>query len=619
MPELKDYQRMFIAAEDASFDEREEAEKHRDFYCGYHFTDKELGTYQQRGQLPVVYNRIKRKIDHMTGVELQIRTRPKALARTPDTDDKDTEAVTNSVRYVLDNNRFDKQRSNGFNEYLIEGSMGFEITVQGGKKRSEEPDIIVSHIPWNRHFHDPHSRELDYSDSRYDGVVSWMDLDMAQAKYPNYADDLYTYTHGGVFETYADLPRHRFIDTNRKRVRVMFMYYRVPADNKRGYDYEYVEFSGPLILRKAAPSIFLDDDGNRESGYVFQSAYIDRDGRRFSLEREMVDAQREYNARRSKALHLMSHRQTMAEKGAVLDEQEAKEQLARPTGHVRMNPGKMEKFKLLPTNDMVKAQFDLLSLAAQEIDDIGPNVYATGSDPAIVASSGRAIQMRQQAQLTGLGTLFDGLRQCDVRIYEQVWYRVRQFWTKEKWIRVTDEEQNTKFSMLNQTVRSALIEQGREFWIEPTGQVVPIRTAKDPRLNKKMGADLMKMTVDFIIDEVPDIASLKQEDFLILTELAKFRPQEVPFEDLVELSGISAARKEKYLARKRGDNLRPEDQQQMQALQQAQQLDTAERAANIEKTQADAKDKLASANKKQIETMETLQSINQSATIPVRG
>ena len=31
------------------------------------------------------------------------------------------------------------------------------------------------------------------------------------------------------------------------------------------------------------------------------------------------------------------------------------------------------------------------------------------------------------------------------RLHEATWLRIRQFWTSEKWIRVTDDEKNTRW------------------------------------------------------------------------------------------------------------------------------------------------------------------------------
>ena len=50
-----------------------------------------------------------------------------------------------------------------------------------------------------------------------------------------------------------------------------------------------------------------------------QSAYVDRNNNRYGEVRPMISPQDEINKRRSKALHLLTMRQTKAERGAVDD------------------------------------------------------------------------------------------------------------------------------------------------------------------------------------------------------------------------------------------------------------------------------------------------------------
>ena len=47
-----------------------------------------------------------------------------------------------------------------------------------------------------------------------------------------------------------------------------------------------------------------------------------------------------------------------------------------------------------------------------------------------------------------LGSLLDDLRHLDRRVYRMVWNRIRQFWTGQRWIRVTDDERKTAGAMI---------------------------------------------------------------------------------------------------------------------------------------------------------------------------
>ena len=48
-----------------------------------------------------------------------------------------------------------------------------------------------------------------------------------------------------------------------------------------------------------------------------------------------------------------------------------------------------------------------------------------------------------------IGDLLDNLRHLDKRVFRAMWNRMRQYWTAEKWMRVTDDERNVKWLGLN--------------------------------------------------------------------------------------------------------------------------------------------------------------------------
>ena len=92
--------------------------------------------------------------------------------------------------------------------------------------------------------------------------------------------------------------------------------------------------------------------------------------------------------------------------------------------------------------DLATAQFQLLQEAKNAIDLKGPNATEMGDKTGgSNAASGRAIIASQQGGMTQLAHLTDRLRNLDIRVFRAVWARIRQFWTAEKWIRVTDDEQ----------------------------------------------------------------------------------------------------------------------------------------------------------------------------------
>ncbi|HKY21287.1 MAG TPA: hypothetical protein VJM31_08715, partial [Vicinamibacterales bacterium] len=67
----------------ATFSARNLAERDRDYYDNKQWTSEEEQKLKDRGQAPIVINRIKPKIDFLLGTERQTRTDPHAFPRNP--------------------------------------------------------------------------------------------------------------------------------------------------------------------------------------------------------------------------------------------------------------------------------------------------------------------------------------------------------------------------------------------------------------------------------------------------------------------------------------------------------------------------------------------------------
>ena len=94
-------------AEEATQDARKLAERDRDYYDGKQLTSSEKAALRKRGQPDVVINRIKPKIDYLSGFEASSRTDPKAFPRTPQ-DEHTAEAATDALRYEKDKSDLDQ-------------------------------------------------------------------------------------------------------------------------------------------------------------------------------------------------------------------------------------------------------------------------------------------------------------------------------------------------------------------------------------------------------------------------------------------------------------------------------------------------------------------------------
>lgn len=583
---------MYESAEQSTADSRELCERDRDYRNGVQWTSAEEATLKKRKQPVITIDRIGPKCDFLMGMEAQNRRDPRAYPRTPD-DEEAATASTDALRYVMEDQRWDRVRSECFDSFLVEGSCGADVRVY--EKRGEMC-VEVLPIMWDRMFGDPHSRMRNWSDGSFKGQFVWMDLEDAVEKYPGKQDLLESTLSNETSasgNTYEDVPRVRWADPKRKRVRIVEMW----TKEKGKYFYSAFTKAG-MLERMESP--YIDEDGESDDGFVFGSCFIDRDGSRFGVVRRWISLQDEINKRRSKALHLMSVRQTYGTPQAG-DKNMIRQQLARPDGHVEMDGGAKfgEDFGIIPTGDMAAAQFQLLQEAKGEIDAVGVNAALSGNESRNM--SGRALIQRSEQGMNELGPVFDNFKQFQHDVYRKVWNRIRQFWTAEKWIRVTDDEKNVKFVGLNQplTLGMQLLEEFKQQpGVTPEQIAAAEQQAKtDPRMQMVVGTknSIAELDVDIIIDDVPASASLQGEQFEQLVQIAPQAASMPPqlFEALIEASSLR--NKDKIIAKLKGE----EDKQNPQIMQMQQQMQEMQQA--LQEAQMAAQDKSADMQVKQAE------------------
>lgn len=586
MDNLTDLVRKYEESEQATQTARTEAEKARDYYDGRQLDEAQIKALNKRRQPVVIENLIRPKIDYLCGLERQNRTDPKAYPRTM-AHEKDAEACTDALRYVADDQNIDIKRSHVFNNMLVEGFGGVEVTA---KRVKEGIDPKVDWIPWDRLFVDPHSSQADFSDATYKGFVTWMDLSAAKKRWAEKEAILTATVNRGTSaaaDTYDDKPKWAsWTDNTRQRVRIITIYC-----NDGGEWYRSV-FTLAGELEEYAPSPFIDDEGKPECGLILQSAYVDRDNDRYGIVRDFITLQDEVNKRRSKFLHLSNSRQVRVSRSLGQDAATVRAEMSRPDGVVVADAGEIED---ISSGQMAAGHFNLLAEAKQAIQATGPNATMQGKSGQ--DQSGRAILALQQGGMTEMAPLLDGLRHFNIRLFRMIWNRIRQYWDAERWVRVTDDEQNVRFVGLNvtkgheaamklkQALDSGQIDQA-------TAQQFAQQIAMDPAMQQPANV-VAEIDVDIQIDESVDTPTLQIEQFEQLTKVAPLAPpQYMPamFEMLIEASNLRNKDKLRAIMEQMQQGPPPEQEQMQQA---AVQLEMGEKQAQIEKINSETAENYA--------------------------
>lgn len=520
---------------DDTIEARELSEKCRDYFDHKQWTEEEAKKLKSRHQAPIVVNRIRPKIKGLVGLYNVRKSDPKAYPRTKK-HEKAAHAATDALRFVADNNDFSDIRLNVAEEFFVEGYAGAAVTVR--QKKNGEIEIVTEEIPWDRIYFDPHSRKKDFSDARYIGMYLWMYVDELKEKFPKADIDALMADNHHTDETTEDRPR--WVDSREERVRIA-----VHFCIHKAVWYMSI-FTEGLFLMEPQESPYLDDEGEPTCPIELVAANVDRDNRRYGEAAGFLDQQDEINHRRSKFLFMNSARQTHGRKGSVKDVQALKREMAKPDGHVEWDGEEFGKdFGVLPTGDMSRAQVELYQDAKAELDSVSYNAQLAGERQQ-GDLSGRAIEKLQAAGTIELNQDYALLAGWEKRIYRQIWARVKQYWTEEKWVRVTDDQENLRWVGLNSQVTA------QEFLEETINdEAKPLTERKqaaaayqfmvqnnDPRLNEIVGVQnaVSELDVDIIIDQSFDVINIQQEQFQMLVQFAQ--GSDIDIIELIELSQL---------------------------------------------------------------------------------
>jgi len=504
----------FQSAKNAEIEEQRVA---RHYYHNDQLTADQLKELKRRKQPAVIRNKIDRKINGVVGLIERLRQDPKAYPRTPQEDERGgADLATAVIRYVLDKPNDDDEdwgttAAEAARNGSINGIFGIELSLVAGDQG--DPDISFALVDNDCFFYDAKSVRYSFADARDMGVAKWVDEETAVEMFPDQEELIRSLvsTGGGGLEGVQQQDRERhWIDTTAKRLFLVEHWYKVRGEWRWCIYTHSTKFA-------SGPSPFVDERGKTIAKYIMGSVNIDHDGDRYGFVRGLKSLQDEYNARGSKALHLLNTRRIIMETGAVADVDELRREAVRPDGVIVRNPGKELEFDDQKNLSDFAGQLEVMTAVGTEIENFGPNPALLGE--GIENKSGRAIALLQQAGIAELGPFILSFRGWKIRVYRAIWNAVKQHWTSERWIRVTDDEGIAQFLGINQLTQD-------EFGL--------------PVIENKVGA----LDVDIILDEGPDTINLMQDTYDALLALGQSGAQ-VPPEILIELAPIPQDTKRK--------------------------------------------------------------------------
>ena len=520
----------------------------RKFFDGIQWDDADATSLIERGQIPVVINKIRNRIKGLTGTEVVNRTRVAYAPRSFKPEDADTaDALSQIALYVQDKANAPHHRSKTFEDALVEG-IGGHITER------YDQSITTRRVDPRDIFWDISDTTPDLSDSFFRGFKKWFNAEDAIARFPSKKNDLmqlvgmsdehkfptqlpYAQNYSLGTDYIDEKNQINYADKTRGRILIVELEYRVLEDA-----YEYVDAEGRLIRtfdEKEAKKNRITAEQARQSGFYgltyrelldyryytcqfagnielyhapsdinyktdfdLQLLLIDRtshDNVPTGLVYWAIDPQRELNKRRSKMLHHLNTVRVIADSDAVENPELLRREAARPDAVIVKRKG--TELKVEATTDMAKGQYDVMIMSDKEIQDT-LGIYDEMLGQQTNATSGVAIEKRQQSALRQQAPQFDIFKLFTKKYGELLLSYIQATFTDEQVVTIVDDGGLVKAMALNAPLRDA------------NGQMVLGADGKPKMVN-----DIRAGMFDVYVKETLDTAAISGETLERLSQM----------------------------------------------------------------------------------------------------
>ena len=479
------------------------------FYDGNQWTHEDAETVRNRGQCPIVYNEVKPTIDWLIGTERKTRVDFFVTAEAPgEQASEDASNKTKLLKYLDDSNRAQFERSYAFEDAAKAGVGWIEVGLRGDK--SGVP-IFIGAESWRNILWDSQATKRDLSDARYLFRIKVVDLDVAEAIFPDKKEQLAQCVQTGddaeVFRSWlggsgliAGLDTFSRDDPNldymtakpvdlfnaRERVMLIECWSREPFANTEPGPFGIAD---PVTF-KIACSVMTEKDMLIEVWSPFKHdrfpfipvwAYRNRrTGLPYSPILPLIGPQEAKNHRMSRSLYEASANQVWMEEDAfnpeVMDIDELRQELDAPDGTAIFARGALAGNKVRDRDNRGKAQFQM-QLAEQDTNAIRMMAGVNGENRGLDTNSisGKAVLAKQEQGSLLTMELFDNTLFARQMEGEMTLSLAEQFITEKMTVRTATDVGKYDYTTLNDpqadgtylndiTQRRAIFVVGEQAW-----------------------------------------------------------------------------------------------------------------------------------------------------------
>ncbi len=529
------------------------------FYDNEQWSEEDIATLEERGQVPLVYNVISATVDWVTGTERRGRTDFKVLPRKKE-DGGPATRKSELLKYLSDVNKTSFGISRAFDD-TVKAGIGW---LEDGIDQSGEKEPIYSRYEsWRYILHDSTATTLNLEDARYIIRAKWVDLDVAMAMFPDRAGILKSsvdadnsFAHVDYFGDEAMDEQEDTLDNydgsyatsrsgfERPRVRLIEMWYRQPGDIDRmrggAFDgelfdeygtghIEEVHF-GKAQVKKARGmrmhvAIFTADgmlthqpSPYRHNDFPFTPIWGYRrgkDGLPYGMIRRLRGMQEDVNKRASKALHILSTSKIIMDDKALPEGttvEEFIEEAHRPDAVLIKTRG--SEMEIDADRELSQYHIELMSRSIELIQSAS-GVTDENLGRKTNAVSGVAIGRRQDQGSLASARFFDNLRLSRQLQGEKQVSLVEQYMPEKKSFRITNTRGKPDYPTINDgTPENDIVRSKADYIISEQDWQNSMREAAVAELMelfKTLPPEVALALLDLVVDEM----DLKNRDEIV--------------------------------------------------------------------------------------------------------
>ena len=502
------------------------------FHEGKQLSPEELKVLEDRNQPDIVYNECVQVVERTIGQYTRQRLVNTLVGRNAPVDDTLASDLSELHRFVDQDTDYLFAEKEMVRDGLIGGYGVIECGVESetlGKPRifidEQDPFTIAA---------DPFCRRYDWNaargGARYVLRFPWLDLDEGKARWPKYAKklDACFNSHSPAKNVFSFLDpsvtqelQFQFFDRERRLIRPVEIWFKqreqqevvvtpfgilgdehdaalkkkalklIPTARKEMMMRDCMYMSvvcGDVLIQKATPSPY------KTNLFPFIPFYCHRkkNGQPYGRVLRLIDPNREINSRRSRALYMLNNRLSIYEKGAVVNQNELAEELAKSDGQIRLENGKFDKFMMQQNQDIGQANLQMLQEAKSELQHLAGEDYLA---PSSEMRSGAGVQQQQLPYHLSQVDIFDNLRRTRKIKTNLITSYIQQFYDEDMIFQITDDQEK----------------------------------AKTVTISKAQFSEIKNRVFDVIVKEQPDYATKEEEAYAnlqtTLPQVAQYGPQ----------------------------------------------------------------------------------------------